>query len=128
MARWSVPLDRLARASGARMDTVVRRAVFTLFQKVVLRSPVDTGRFRANWNVTLGAPDYATSDNTASSRGVTEATKVLGWRAGGVYWMANGLPYAQRLEYGWSGQAPNGMVRVSVVEFEAGVRALGGAR
>jgi hypothetical protein len=33
--------------------------------------------------------------------------------------MINALPYGPRLEYeGWSSQAPAGMVRISVVEFQ----------
>jgi hypothetical protein len=31
--------------------------------------------------------------------------------------MTNALPYARRLEYGWSRQAPYGMVRYSVLEY-----------
>jgi hypothetical protein len=33
------------------------------------------------------------------------------------------MPYALRLEYGWSKQAPAGMVRVTVAEFQAVVNA-----
>ena len=31
--------------------------------------------------------------------------------------LTNNLPYAERLEYGWSNQAPQGMVRVNVARF-----------
>ena len=32
--------------------------------------------------------------------------------------LTNNLPYAQRLEYGWSQQAPQGFVRVNVSRFQ----------
>ena len=89
----------------------------------MLRTPVDTGRFRANWNVSLTKPDLTTTQSTNQSRGASEAAKALKFSAGGVVYMANGLPYAVRLEHGWSNQAPTGMVKVSIVEFEKQLRA-----
>jgi hypothetical protein len=88
----------------------------------VLRSPIDTGRFRANWNVSFGAPDYTTTLSTAEGRGLSEADKALRLPVGGVVYLSNGLPYARRLEHGWSRQAPTGMVRLSVVKFGEFVR------
>ena len=116
-SRWAVPLDKLAEKAKASLHTVARKATADVFRAVVLRSPVDTGRFRANWNVNYGAPLYATTDSTDKSRGVAEANKGLTLPVGGVVYLSNGLPYARRLEYGYSKQAPGGMVRVSAQEF-----------
>ncbi|RTL09101.1 MAG: HK97 gp10 family phage protein [Acidimicrobiia bacterium] len=123
MARWSIPLDRFAEQKKDDLRDVVRKITFDVFRRVVLRSPVDTGRFRANWNVTFGAPSYTTSASTEQGRGLNEAAKALTLPVGGVCWLSNGLPYAQRLEYGWSKQAPAGMVRVTVAEFDSIVAA-----
>lgn len=41
---------------------------------------------------------------------------------GDVVYLTNSLPYAQRLEHGWSKQAPRGMVRLSAIEFKRFVR------
>jgi hypothetical protein len=38
--------------------------------------------------------------------------------AGHVLYLANNLPYAQRLEEGWSGQQPQGIVSRTAVEFQ----------
>jgi hypothetical protein len=38
--------------------------------------------------------------------------------AGKVHFLTNNLPYALRLEYGWSKQAPHGMVGVTVKEYQ----------
>lgn len=122
MGSWSVPLDKLAARAGARMETVVRKATFDLFRNVVLRSPVDTGRFRANWNVSYASPNYSTTAATNQARGVTEAGKALTLPVGGVTYLSNGLPYARRLEFGWSNQAPQGMVRLSVQQFNEHIR------
>jgi hypothetical protein len=39
-----------------------------------------------------------------------------------VIYLTNALPYARRLEYGWSKQAPSGMVRISAMRFAEAVR------
>ena len=119
---WSIPLDRLAKKAGANIELVARKSTADLFAAVVRRSPVDTGRFRANWNVSYGSADYTTSDSTDQVRGTTQALKALTLPVGGVTYLANGLPYARRLEYGYSAQAPGGMVRLAAAEFADYVR------
>lgn len=116
-ARWSQDLQELANRTGLRMDTVIRKATFDLFRSVALKSPVDTGRFRANWNVSYGAPDLTTTESNNQARAVQQAQQALTLPVGGVVSMSNGLPYARPLEYGWSKQAPYGMVRLSVLEY-----------
>lgn len=122
MSRFSIPLDQLAQKIGADLETVARKATLQLFTAVVNRTPVDTGRFRANWNVTAGAPSFAFTDSTDKARAGAEASKALNLDVGGVTYMSNGLPYALRLENGWSKQAPAGMVRLSAMEFDQYVR------
>lgn len=151
-ARWSIPFDVIAERTNKRLDQVIRASAIMVFARVVERSPVDTGRFRANWNVSYGAPDTNTSANTDPSGGaklqeVSQA--LLSYPIGGVFYLCNSLPYAQVLEYGlypnppqfgskkrgenemtihtvngYSMQAPQGMVRITAVEFAAAVRAL----
>jgi len=116
-ARWSQDLQALAQRTGLKMDTVIQKATLDLFRSVVLKSPVDTGRFRANWNVSFGAPDASTSESTDRARALREVQKALSFPTGGVVSITNGLPYARRLEYGYSRQAPYGMVRYSVLEY-----------
>lgn len=113
---WSIPLDQLAKKTGLKLDTVARKVTLDLFTSVVQKSPVDTGRFKANWNVGP-TPNLSFTASTNAGRGLNEAQKAIGIPAGGVVYLSNGLPYARRLEYGWSGQAPAGMVRLSVREF-----------
>lgn len=117
MAAWTQDLVTLANKANADLDTVLRRATVSLFRSVVLKSPVDTGRFRSNWNFGIGAADYATTESTNEARGMQEAAKAANQPSGGVVTLSNGLPYAKRLEYGYSGQAPFGMVRLSVLEY-----------
>lgn len=80
------------------------------------------GRFRANWVVSQGSIDRTTSEETNRAKSDGEAQKALTLELGGVIYLTNSLPYAQRLEHGWSKQAPTGMVRKSAVMFKRFVR------
>jgi hypothetical protein len=133
MAGWSIPLDKLTEKVQVDLETVARKATLDVFKAVAKRSPVDTGRFRANWNVSYGAPDEAVTASTDKARLNTEVQKAMTLPVGGVVYMSNALPYAQVLEYGgypnppksptgktvggYSTQAPRGMVRLSALEF-----------
>lgn len=78
------------------------------------------GRFRANWQYGVGDFDVTTTEQTDKSGRVSIAriTTGLGSQpAGKVHYLGNSLPYAERLENGWSRQAPSGMVGLTVLEF-----------
>lgn len=117
MAKFSIPIARMAEQAKADLDTVARKVALSVFTSVVVRSPVDTGRFKSNWNVSHNAPDFGTTEGANEQRATTEVQKALSFPVGGVVWLANGLPYARRLEHGWSKQAPAGMVKITVQEF-----------
>lgn len=77
------------------------------------------GRFRANWNTSVGAPIEATTEKVdpTGASAISDVVKYMGG-AGKVTYLCNALPYAERLEYeGWSHQAPAGMVRVSMARI-----------
>lgn len=80
------------------------------------------GRFRGNWTVSIGAPSTtATDDIDPQGKQTIEkgSSALAGFTPGLPIYIMNSLPYAVRLEYeGWSKQAPAGMVRVSVAEFQ----------
>jgi hypothetical protein len=80
------------------------------------------GRFRGNWQIgldTLPTEETGRVDKTGS-RTLSAGMSVLEqFKVGQVQtiYIANNVPYAIPLEYGHSKQAPNGMVRLSVMEF-----------
>lgn len=143
MARWSIPIEKLADKMKLDVESAVRWVAFDLFSRIVTRSPVDTGRFRANWNVSYNQIDTTTTDATEKAPGPVYAAimqKLKAMPVGGVYYFTNSLPYANVLEYGlypnppkrstgkseggFSKQAPHGVVRVSIAEFESAAGAV----
>lgn len=124
---FGLDISKFVEKAKAAPEQVVRRVGLDLASRVVLRSPVDTGRFRANWNVAFGRVDTLITPSTDKTGGKTlERVRVQlnGWQPGQDIYLTNSLPYAIPLEYGHSKkQAPLGMVRITVTEFQTFVDA-----
>lgn len=80
------------------------------------------GRFRANWQVTFNAPAVGEIDGVdpRGSETISKGAAVLQTFHSeyGSIWLMNNVPYAIPLEYYHSSQAPQGMVRITVTEFQ----------
>lgn len=117
-----------ARETAGKLDLAVQRISLELFERVILRSPVDTGRFRANWQVGIGRVPTGTLELTDATGQATISkaqAAALSLEAGQTITLVNNLPYAQRLENGWSSQAPGGMVALTVQDFQEIARQVG---
>lgn len=110
----------LLKKAGDKAEIVVRKTALELQGGMIEMSPVDTGRFKGNFQCGIGAVNAYTEsaeDKTgASAIGRTRAA-MSGWKPGQTIMLTNSLPYARRLEYGWSNQAPGGMVRLTVQNY-----------
>jgi len=116
------------RKTAAKMDVAVRKIALQMFTRIILKSPVDTGRFRGNWHIAIGSVPEGTlelDDKTGTATIAKGAAIALGMNAGDIVYFANNLPYAQRLEEGYSQKAPAGMVALTVQEFQSIVRQIG---
>ena len=79
------------------------------------------GRFRANWNFSIGSVDNSFRIHPDPKGTEATARLVAGaieFKAGQTAFIVNNLPYAIPLEFGHSTQAPGGMVRVTVARFQ----------
>lgn len=118
---FAVDISKFIDKAKGQEQVVVRKICLELFNKVILKSPVDTGRFRANWNAAINYPDNSVS-NSLDKTGIGTIAKNnaiisnFNVNDSSIY-LTNNLPYAQRLEYGYSKQAPQGMARLSVMEI-----------
>lgn len=108
----------------ARQTAVVKNIAVALAENVIVGgryspgTPVDTSRARNSWFVGLDKiPDtpLATGLDHTGHHALESAIGVLvGAKAGGIIYLVNGAAYIRRLEYGWSSQAPSGMVRITL--------------
>jgi hypothetical protein len=110
-----------------RMDTAVRKVALDLATECIMRSPVLTGRFKGAWNVAVGAPNHGIADITDQDGGATIAraeAAVNHFAAGQTLYVSNALPYARRIEFGHSKQAPAGIVRLVAQRYRPIVEAV----
>jgi hypothetical protein len=121
---FSEDIRKFQRKTNLSMDVIVRRAIIQMGGRMVEMSPVDTGRFRGNWMPGIGSPNTSTIEAVDPDGSTTIARITAAFanvRAGGVLYVTNSLPYARRLEYGWSKKAPSppGIVRATVQSYTA---------
>ncbi|PRC92674.1 hypothetical protein [Solimicrobium silvestre] len=123
----------VAKCEG-RINEVVQKIVIGISAELMEKSPVGDpvlwkspppkgyigGHFRANWQYAFNVPPGGIIDEIDPSGDATKdevATRVSSTLGDGTHYLVNNLPYAQRLENGWSTQAPIGMVALTVVDF-----------
>lgn len=137
MSGFALRIREFAEKAKDNMEAVVVKTTIDIASKVVERSPVGNpdnwkspppkgyvgGRFRANWQIGLDAPATGELDLIDASGAPTKtrlASEIESIGMGHIVHITNNLPYGPRLEYeGHSSQAPQGMVRITVAEFQS---------
>lgn len=138
---FSLDLKAFEQKTTAKANAVVRKIVIDVGTSLVMKSPVGDasywkepppkgyvgGRFRANWQYGLDETNSETTENTDKTGAATLSalqSKVNANAAGHIHYITNSLPYAQRLEDGWSRQCPpGGMIALTVQNFQPVVKA-----
>lgn len=123
------------RSFNAGIDAFIDRDVpeaFLLFQRaiagravrsLVLKSPVDKGRFRGGWFATVDSVTYEAPPEGESYPGAEEVINaalavVDGAPPFSLIVAQNNVEYGEALEDGHSKQAPAGVLAVTVAELE----------
>ena len=94
---------------------LIRKSGEMLYGAVFERTPVDTGRAKANWNCSINSPDLTFSESANLDPGKASVA-FAGAKAGDTLYITNAAPYILELENGHSSQAPDGMVRQALRE------------
>lgn len=106
---------------GKQTDEAIRGALYQISNKIIKRTPVDTGRLRGNWMASIHRPRFTVknaTDKVGASTAAQVANDLTAMKFGMTFYLTNNLPYAERIEYGYSGQAPQGMVRTTIMEAQ----------
>lgn len=122
MAGWSIPPTVFITQIENDLVKQARVIAMALLGEIVLRSPVDTGRFRGNTTVTIGNPVFentATVDKTGAATLSAGQSVLAGLKPYTVIYIQNNLPYAEKLENGHSKQAPNGVFGLAMTGVAA---------
>ena len=98
-----------------------QQVIAELFRRIVLRTPVDTGRARGNWQIELGGPAQGTLevvDKSGDGTVLKEIAKLQDIPPFSLVHISNNLQYISYLEHDKrSPQHPEGMVEISLTEM-----------
>jgi hypothetical protein len=133
---FTLDLSRFVKKAGGNARLVVKKVVLDVGSSIVLKTPVGDpstwkhpapagyvgGRARGSWQYQKGAPleqETGTIDPSGSGSIGRIAAGVAEGDAATEHYITSTVPYMRRLEYeGWSKQAPDGMVRKTIGEFQ----------
>jgi hypothetical protein len=99
-----------------------RAIALAVDQAVVMGTPVDTGRARANWQAGLNSPvggETAQTDKGGASTIARNAGVIGASGPGEAIHLTNNVPYIGELNRGSSKQAPAGFVETAVQQGAA---------
>lgn len=123
----------IAKRNSKKLREVAVKASINVGSQVVKLSPVDTGFFRSEWATALNhLPPPSGNEYTPFFYGLREMNPLYQGdnplvpvanklKLGDTLFFNNPTEYGMALEYGYSGQAPNGMVRVSIANWQGHV-------
>jgi hypothetical protein len=131
------------------LNNKVRGVFFQGGAAIIIQTPVDTGRTRANWHFDVGSPTSQTTNSKDSFKGLRDLNKMPSFIFNKKMFITNNLPniiplefggypnpvklgtwnkkkgqYEKRSEGGFSKQAPGGWVRATLIKMRNGIRKL----
>jgi hypothetical protein len=116
---FALDIEKFSKDAGLEINLVVRKISLDAYTRVTKKTPVDTGRARANWNLSVGNIDDTTTQSVMQKSPMlpknTGLTKAI--------YITNSLPYINALEHGHSTQAPppRAIVGRTMNEIELGM-------
>lgn len=123
LEKFSSQLEGFVKATEHAMTNTLREIVVEVGIGVIKFSPVRTGRFKGNWQMTVGTPSTHSSSGTDPSGEATIAElKVMAatLNPGEVAYIVNNLTYAYNVEVmGWEVTPPYMPVQRTLSEFTA---------
>ena len=142
---FAVDVKSWAEKTKGNTDDIISGTCLDLSRRVILRTPVDSGQARWNWQASIGSPKSnvlvstpdegstvkAPNPSNASTRRLNQIAGVVEKAPGNIFYLTNNMPYIDKLEFGgypspsptgktsggFSTQSPSGMVRITIREF-----------
>lgn len=95
----------------------IRATLFEVGTAIIKETPVDTGRARGNWQASVNSAASGELSRTSEGAAIVQLSQEASAAIGNTFFFTNNVPYIRRLEYGYSDQAPQGMVRRNLQNF-----------
>lgn len=139
VGKFEDDVRKFERKTDRKLKLVVRKVMLEIISKIILKTPVDKGTLRANWQLAIGNVPNGTLELN-DIEGIATVARAdansLGYKLGETIYLANNLPYVRTVEEGgykdgpktvggFSLQAPAGMVGLTLQEFQGIVKRAG---
>ena len=77
MAKWSVDLNKFTKATKDKILDVRKTFAFLIYSSVVKKTPVDTGRARGNWLISVNNPSKANTSRIDKRKTGAEPSETI---------------------------------------------------
>lgn len=118
---WESDWKKIESKIDRSMNQGIRATLLETSVAIIKDTPADTGRARGNWQASIGrgatGEVSVESVRSGEAKAIAEVNQTVTAAVGDLYYLTNNLPYIERLEFGWSKQAPGGMVRKNMQNF-----------
>ena len=118
---WESDWKKIESKIDRTLDQGIRATLLQVSTAIIKGTPAKTGRARGNWQASIGrgatGEVSVNSVRSGEAKAIAEVNQKASVAVGDLYYLTNNLPYIERLEYGWSKQAPGGMVRKNMQNF-----------
>jgi hypothetical protein len=133
MARIHVDLtakggaEKIAAITRRNVAKVMQIATVEFYRQVIISTPVDTGRARHGWNITIQSPSLTVPpEGQYSIPNINEhgLDTIVSVSPEQIIYITNRVPYIEDLNKGSSRQAPARFVELAAERVQRGISAL----
>lgn len=124
--KFDADIDAFRKVIDSSWEEAYHKIILDLFARIVgnfetHRHPVDTGRARAGWGITTAESIPAPPPGTYGPPPLPDVSQLDGYTPA---FILNAIPYIEPLENGHSKQAPNGFIRLAIMEVETEIETI----
>jgi hypothetical protein len=120
-------VEQIAAITRRNVAKVMQIATVEFYRQVIISTPVDTGRARNGWNITIQAPSMTVPPEGKYSMPNIEEhglSTIISVTPEQVIYITNRVPYIENLNKGSSRQAPARFVELAAARVQRGISAL----
>ena len=134
---FNVGLKKFAGDAKKQGERYTKAIIIGLYRDCILRTPVDTGRARSNWMLSINSPlrgvtetkDSEAQKGSHSGRShamssVADAKLKQGLEDASMVYITNSVPYIGRLDEGHSAQNTKGIIKPAIEKAKVRAQAL----
>lgn len=113
MSGWKNPPRNFGLKCLKDADALTKKITGDMLTTVVAATPIDQGAARGNWRVGIGTVDTTADLNSRGAVAVGLPKIASQGGLGKIVYISNSLRYIEKLNNGWSMQAPKNFMQLS---------------